>query len=519
MPIHPRRTLRRSCHLSSLAILLCASGSLIAGGQDAARQEAPQTARQQARPTSGPDTFGRLFQLPVFAPPTPDVRVALMELGRRGGLMDANDDLTAGPLALIVDPALSINNPDSLTHTAGVTFMGQFLDHDMTFDRASRLGQPSEPRAVANARRPVFDLDSVYGNGPAGSPELYEPADPVKFRVETGGRFEDLPRDATRTAIIGDPRNDENLIIAGLHAAFLLFHNRAVDLVRAEQPSWSPEKVFAEARRLTTWHYQWLIVHEILPAFVGAAVTDDVLTNGRRYYVTDIPYIPIEFQIVYRFGHSMVRPSYRANFTGIDGGPFFAMVFEGTPPGPHEPGDLRGGVRSERRFIGWQTFFSFPGFETDMRRNKRIDTRLSTPLFDLPLGVIVGGEPPVSLAQRNLLRHLTWRVPSGQAIAQAMGLPVLTETDLSELLAVDPRFTRSTPLWYYVLREAEVFQQGNHLGPVGGRILAEVFIGLLQLDPDSYLRQDPGFIPSIGGAGRSFAMIDFLTFAGVAGRR
>jgi hypothetical protein len=108
-----------------------------------------------------------------------------------------------------------------------VTFFGQFLDHDMTFDQTSRLGFPANVIQSPNARTPFFDLDSVYADGPSGTPQLYDPADPIKFRIESGGQFEDLPRDpANNAAIIGDPRNDENMMISGLDAAFLLFHNR-----------------------------------------------------------------------------------------------------------------------------------------------------------------------------------------------------------------------------------------------------------------------------------------------------
>jgi hypothetical protein len=214
-----------------------------------------------------------------------------------------------------------------------------------------------------------------------------------------------------------------------------------------------------------------------------------------------------------------VRPSYRANFTGNDGQPFFAMLFDPAANGPGEPADLRGGFRSPRRFIGWQTFFRFPGFETDVRPNKRIDTKLSTPLFDLPLGAIASGTPPTSLAERNLLRHLTWRIPSGQAIAAAMGAPVLSNADLSDLRPIHKMFVGSTPFWYYVLKEAEVCEGGAHLGPVGGRIVAEVFLGLLQADPESYLNRQPDFAPSLGPVAGDFHIIDFLTFAGVADKR
>ena len=184
------------------------------------------------------DNFGRMFHLPPFAPPTAAVRNALMELGKPGGLMDANDNLAAGPIALIVDPNLSLINRNNPTHTAGITFLGQFLDHDMTFDQTSRLGAPSNPINSPNARTAFFDLDSVYAGGPDVNPELFDVADPIKFRVESGGLFEDLPRDPVKKfAYLGDPRNDENIVLAGLHAAFLLFHNHAVDMVRAQNPA------------------------------------------------------------------------------------------------------------------------------------------------------------------------------------------------------------------------------------------------------------------------------------------
>jgi hypothetical protein len=498
---------------------------------------------QQARPRRfviREDRFGRLFpELPPFAEPSRRLDAALREIGQPGGILDAKDNLAAGPVALIVDPALSANNQNNPTHTAGATFMGQFMDHDMTFDLASRLGQPTEPEASANSRTPGLDLDSVYGGGPLADPDLYEGGDqrrdqPTKFRVEKGGAFEDLPRDARDlSAVIGDPRNDENLIIASLHAAFLLFHNRAVDLVARNRRD-STDEVFRQARQLTTWHYQWMIVHEFLPLFVGQGMVDDILTRGRKFYRPDVPFIPVEFQgAAYRFGHSMVRPSYRANLAGDrdasgQPAPFFGMLFDPAAEGHSDPEDMRGGARAPRRFVGWQTFFNFgtdprPGGASgtlgeDMRPNKLIDTHISTPLFNLPLGTIATGEPPTSLPQRNLLRHVTWSLPSGQAIARTMQVPALSKDDLSELKGSGLDLDESTPLWYYVLKEAEMVTGGQHLGPVGGRIVAEVILGLLQLDRDSYLQQ-PGWRPTLptrsGPVTGNFRMVDFLTFAGV----
>jgi Animal haem peroxidase len=280
-------------------------------------------AARSATVWTSPTTFGRIFpDLPSFAAATDAVRASLADLGKPGGPLDANDDLGKGPVLLITDPSLSANNPNNPMHTAGTTFLGQFVDHDITFDTTSPLGVTTDPAVAVNSRTPSLDLDSVYGQGPVASPQLYDPADHAKLRIDSGGQYEDLPRleDGTNTAIIPDPRNDENLIIAGLQCAFILFHNNAVDWARDHD--YRGGSTFHQARRLTTWHYHWLVVHEFLPQIVGQAMVDDVLRNGRRFYKPRMRegFIPVEFQAgAYRFGHSMVRPSYRANLHGDKG--------------------------------------------------------------------------------------------------------------------------------------------------------------------------------------------------------
>jgi hypothetical protein len=459
------------------------------------------------------DRFGRIFpELPSFLSADDRRRSALTDLGRAGGILDARDDLAAGPVLLITDPAQSVNNPDNPTHTAGTTFFGQFLDHDMTFDATSPLGVPTPPESTPNTRTPALDLDTVYGVGPVVSPHLYEP-DRIRLRIESGGLFEDVPRQSNGAAIIGDPRNDENLIVSGLHAAFILFHNRVVARLAAEGVPVADQ--FATARQLVTWHYHWIILHEFLPQVIGAAAVQDILTRGRRWYRPEPgpAFIPVEFQgAAYRFGHSMVRPSYRANLAGNpDGTAFFGFIFDPAGEGQADPVDLRGGRRTPRRFIGWQTFFDFE--DGQMRTNKRIDRRISTPLFQLPLGAISSGAPPISLPQRNLLRHLTWSIPAGQRIAQMMGVQML---HLQELAGYGVALENQSPLWYYVLAEAETLANGLHLGPVGGRIVGEVFIGLLQLDPGSYLTGRPGWTPTLPArTAGDFRMTDLLRFAGV----
>ena len=501
-------------------------------------QQPDALATPQRVPTR-PDRFGRMFELRPFAEGTPLVQRSLIELGAKGGLLDAQDPLHEGPIRLITNPELSPRNRDNPTSTAGVTFLGQFLDHDMTFDTTSRLGVPARPERSANTRTPALDLDSVYGGGPTADPQLYDPADRARFKVQSGGLFEDVPRASDGTAIIADPRNDEHIMIAGLQAAFLLAHNRVVDKLREDgddhrlmaqgqgEDMVLPEtvegdrqrSVFSEARRLLTWHYQWIIVHEFLPQIIGGSLVNDILSRGRRYYTPEPgeQNIPVEFQAAaYRFGHSLVRPSYRANLAGDGGAPFFGFIFDPAGEGQPDPVDLRGGARAPRRFVGWQTFFDFGGAQTtNVRPPKMIDTKISTPLFNLPLGAIASGDAPTSLPQRNLLRHLTWSLPSGQAIANAMRIPALSSQQLRELAPFGAGFERSTPLWYYILKEAEV-AGGTRLAGVGARIVGEVFLGLLALDANSYLSRDRRWRPTLPSRVRgSFGMVDLLTFARV----
>jgi hypothetical protein len=504
----PRLSRRGALKAFGLGAAGAVAGPSVLGDQVAAAA--------QGGPAAVPNHFGRLFPtLPAFAQPSSSLHAALLELGRPGGLLDAADDLAAGPVRLITEPALSASNPNNPTQTAGTTFLGQFIDHDVTFDASSRLGIRTEPAATRNFRSPALDLDSVYGAGYVAQQELYDTADPIKLRIESGGLFEDVPRRSDGAAILADPRNDEHVIIAGLHAAFIRFHNACVDLVRASGTD-NPGIVFARARRLVTWHYQWIVVHEFLPEICGHGRVRSVLRHRRLFRPRrGQAQIPVEFQAAaYRMGHSLVRPSYRANLAGDSGEPFFGFIFDRSQDGIADPADLRGGHRAPRRFVGWQTFFDFN--DGQAKPNKRIDTKISTPLFHLPLGAIASHDQPTALAQRTLLRHLTWSLPSGQAIAREIGEDALTRGDLAELAPLGHRLDRSTPLWYYILKEAEVVEDGLRLGPVGGRIVAEVLIGLMQTDPASWLCTAPRWTPTLDSdESGDFRMTDLLTLAGV----
>lgn len=477
--------------------------------------------------------FGRMFPtLPPFAADTPSVRHALRELGKKGGIMDAADSMdTAGNpnLArdLIIDPALNSGNLNNPVLSAGMTFLGQFIDHDMTLDPTSSLERQVDPESIQNFRNPLFELDNLYGAGPSASPHLYDQSaagQGIRFLIEeipgaaavsAGGfpRF-DVPRNSQNTALIGDPRNDENLIISQLQMAMLRFHNSVVDHVQGNLGIANPNEAFAEAQEMVRWHYQWIIIHEFLEKTVGKAVVDDVLTKGRKFYKwRNQPFIPVEFAVAaYRFGHSQVRPSYRSNFgptPGVISSQVFKLIFNDSLPDGPDPDDLRGGKRAPTRFIDWQTFFDFG--DGLVRPNKRIDTKLSSILFDLP-GFPAGDVQ--SLAQRNLLRALTFSIPSGQSVAKTMSVPVLDAVHLADLEPL--KLHNRTPLWFYILREADVQQDGKRLGAVGGRIVAEVFIGLLEGDAMSYLVQDPGWTPTLPSVvPNTFKMTDLLIFAGV----
>ena len=400
-----------------------AGAAALSGGVGAVMAPRAVAARSATLSTS-PTRFGRIFpSLPPFAPATDAVRASLADLGEPGGLLDAKDDLSKGPVLLITDPRLSANNRNNPTHTAGTTFFGQFVDHDITFDTTSRSGSADGSGARrANSRTPSLDLDSVYGAGPGREPAALRPGRPRQAA--------DRLRRHVRRPAAGRRRHEH-----GDHSGPAQRRepdHRAACNARSSSSTTTPStgratrgykdgSTFAQARQLTTWHYHWLVVHEFLPQIIGQPMVDDVLRNGRRFYKPRMRegFIPVEFQTgAYRFGHSMVRPSYRANLSGDNGGPFFGMVFDPAGEGQSDPIDLRGGARAPRRFIGWQTFFDFG--DGQVKPNKRIDTNISTPLFNLPLGAIASHDTPQALPQRNLLRHLTWSMPSGQSIAAAM---------------------------------------------------------------------------------------------------
>jgi hypothetical protein len=466
-------------------------------------------------------------------------------------------------LAAAMKNTAPIDNPKI---PAGFTYLGQFIDHDITLDLTSLSEQADDKIGVENFRTPTLDLDSVYGLGIEGSPHLYQ-RDPQTFRTSAklllGRAAEsvgppglnpvperngfDLPRNtATGTALIGDPRNDENLLVAQIHVAFLRFHNAVVTKLQAEHPTWKAEELFKEARQLVTWHYQWLVLHEFLGKLTGDPnIADNILRRGRRHYrFAKFPFMPIEFSIAaYRLGHSMIREEYSHNIVfrpdgafGENGRATLLRMFQFTGKSGQIIGDLVGPpvdnppplptrTLPSNWVVDWRRFFEFgtpagtPNFE--FNHAQKLDPFIVPALHSLP--GFAPGDPQGVLPFRNLKRSRDRGLPSGQSVAKEIDIAPLTPAQIGKgpdgAVAAAEGMLTDTPLWYYILKEAEQLggsapdRGGEHLGPVGATIVAETFVGLVQGSPGSYLNASSAFVPSLGAVSGEFTMVDLLKFA------
>jgi hypothetical protein len=401
------------------------------------------------------------------------------------------------------------SNPNRFV-PAGYTYLGQFIDHDLTFDPVSQLGRDNDPDALVDFRTPRFDLDSLYGSGPRDQPYLYDWRDARHQGVRLllgGGRWPgqaavDLPRNDQQAALVGDPRNDENVIVGQIHLLFLRFHNAVVAWLQSKDDNNAIEAddLLEEAQRLVRWHYQWVVRHDYLPTVAGTRL--DGFTR-RHFTWRDGPFMPVEFSgAAFRFGHSMVRPDYVLNDDHPAGVPIL--------PAPGSKDDLRGArPLPAAHVIQWHRFFPPPGAkDTTFDQSLNIDRQLAAPLAAVP----PRGE---ALARLNLRRGRALGLPAGRDVAHALGLPELTDAQLALDDVAEPArsaLLRATPLWYWLLCEARATARGKHLGPVGRRLVAEVLIGLLEGDPQSYLSQWPAWRPELGGTPGRFTMVDLIAF-------
>lgn len=529
-----------------------------ATGQDA--QTVPHGASAMPQPGSTPGgPFGYFF------PDAPESPADDTTIGRLDALADAMVDAANDPPA------------DDSTIPPVFTYLGQFIDHDITANTDRSAGQSviempagetltplartDVTSSLLNLRKGSLGLDSLYGDGPDDGPAatklktaLRSPgfAGMMRLGVPTveGGR-PDLPGDDACdllrigtlldrgeiqaddilgtpiegafsdgngginpiAAVIGDHRNDENLLVAQLHAAFLRFHNRVVVWLQGQSGAPSGEALFEEAKKLTRWHYQWLVVNVYLAKVCDPSVVSDVIANGAAFYAGFLARVkadnggslpdehlplPLEFSVAaFRFGHSMVRGAYDHNrFFGRGDNPIlqrapFDELFRFTGGG-----GMRGTPTLPTNWIiEWDRFVLDTPKEPDHVARK-IDTLLAPPLQDM-----ANEDPGIfrHLAKRNLRRGYRLNIPSAQACIGAMnggGYGSITELTQAELTSgptgqavADNGFAEHTPLWFYILREAEVQADGQHLGQLGSRIVAETLVGLAACDPSSYWHQ------------------------------
>ncbi|NQV99213.1 MAG: hypothetical protein HQ483_05920 [Rhodospirillales bacterium] len=393
---------------------------------------------------------------------------------------------------------------------AGWTYFGQFVDHDLTFTKTDGM----------NARTPIFDLDSLYGQGPASEAhgELYEgPSGNETFKTGNPDNPEgDLFRNLESVAQIPDPRNDENIIIASLQLLFQKFHNR---LVSHQGMS------FAQAKQTVTWHYQSVVKTDFLPRIVGQNRIDEIEKNGRKIFLPsqiDEVFMPTEFSgACYRFGHSMVREMYSFNdkFNNEPSNANLFFKFKGGRPGKngHQITDkwtLQGNGNSLLRFF--DPSILDPVRDADNRSGK-IDTKLASTLFNLE---VKRGENNV-LAHRNLISGQRLGLANGQQVVSAIRTAGVSVSPLTsaEILSngAPAEIADNTPLWYYTLIEAEVQNNGACLGDMGGTIVAETIIGLLQSDPHSVVNKTTNWPFKLGDQNTdAVSMIDIIGFVGSA---
>jgi hypothetical protein len=411
---------------------------------------------------------------------------------------------------------------------SGYTYFGQFVDHDITLDTTPLSDAELDPNRLHNFRTPRLDLDCLYGLGPDAQPYLYE-QQPFTGRflvgqtvrldpgidgfppIDAQPEFPDLPRlkePNQHTALIGDPRNDENVIVAQIHLAFLLAHNRLVDLATTKLKKARPELkahhvgqlAFEKARHSLRRLYQWIVWKDYVARICRESVHRHALHHDTDasderivwkmgykdiYDWKNTPFMPLEFSVAaYRFGHTLVRTGYQMN-DSVGFRRFLATFSE-------SGNNLRGGRPLDlSRVVQWDWFLDMQSTGPFPQVTRRFDTKLATALSQMPDDPENPGKSDFILnvlAARNLVRGVRMKMPSGIAVAKAMAVKPIT-------LAEDEPET----LWFYILKEAddagESGGKGERLGSVGSIIVAATFEGLLKGDPLSFFNIEPTWTP------------------------
>lgn len=399
----------------------------------------------------------------------------------------------------------------------GYTYFGQILTHDISLDLDSDLGGSNDPSRIRNRATPWLDLDTIYDHD--GTPAPRDPNDRAKLLLGNHvGNDRDFARHPDGRAMIADRRNDENNNVAQLSAMLMALHNRFVDDLRAANQPGGDERLFQIARQMTVQHWQAAVIHQFLPEFVDEALLADVIANGPEYYrMSDARkgMIPVEFSVAaMRFGHSNARGRYTLN-----------EEFDRVRMFPLSESELQRNLLGNQiipveRQIEWERFFDFNSVQGDLdddvdqfaglQVGRKVDRFLARPMLRLPIGGpglpefildtenTVAGIPVVSLANISLFRSKAMGLPSGQDVAVRMGFDPIPNDAFGLCDPGDPCAPGDlpldvdideAPLLLYILEEARLQQEGEQLGDVGGRIVADVVIGLLLADPDSVLRK------------------------------
>jgi len=436
--------------------------------------------------TAAADRYCRLF------PPSPaSLEVQRPALAALAATM-VDDNLR-------VCPHFPAHTPEKLV-TAGFTYFGQFLHHDLTDDSSSlEEARRLEPEQIRNDQLPCFNLANLYGEGPFAGPHaaLYEPGG-VRLRVgpkvsltDGSSRSFDLATDGN--VLAADRRAAENVILRQMTAFFARLHNCAVEQHRRDAAN--PEKLFAQARRQLCWQFQRLIYEDYLPRLLDPDVYQRVFVENRPRLRWREFAVPAEFAAAaMRFGHSMVREEYFLSRTSRD------LKLPELATRARDPRSLE-----SEWAIEWGQFFQNASIDSQAITARPIDTKITAPLHRLPLpalhvfnlGAPTGGDGTINLPLLTLLRGAALRLPSGQTVARAFDEPELTLDELTRDCAGAPTpggevlrahgLLRATPLFFYILREAEVRGHGNHLGRVGSQIVAEVLHAALHRDAAAYI--------------------------------
>jgi hypothetical protein len=509
---------------------LAAAGAARSVAANPGGDSEPKALELAGTKTHMPTSYRRLFPDLIDQPilPPQDIEDGLVQLG----------DCMHDP-----DDPVSCENEE--LPAAGYTYLGQFIDHDLTFDLTPLMAAGDvDLAAIQNFRSPCLDLDHVYGGGPNLSPFLYQRGNRGAERFLLGktrpapGSDNDLPRNSQGTALVGDPRQDENLILAQLHLAFLKMHNCIVGqptlLNAPELNRKKGESDFSVAQRLLRWHYQWIVRYEYLPQILHPNVTallcEKFEKPKRAQPQTDFR-IPVEFSAAaFRFGHSMVRDVYKTGVNSKHG------VSVNLTDLLRQTGLVGGAIPClpEEWVVCWNRFFNSVGpYGTAINRSRRFDTKIANGLHSLKEQINGSGTSPIRpfsarladepleprLPVRTLLRGFRMKLPSGEAVAARMalekpdlGIVVMPESQIMDgphhPILADPKygFRGNTPLWYYILKEAEVTEvevdrhgtkrKGTCLGLLGSCLVADVIISALACDPQSYF-SSPAWRPTL----------------------